>query len=570
MAHPNRGIQSLKAGSAAQVVSIVAGFGVQLLTTPYVLFKLGLHDFGVWSITGAIAQYGALFDLGVSRAASRYVAVFHSKGEPRNEGRVVAVCVATLFGVAAMLSGLVLLTSQLIAPVLGLRDPRQAGTLLLVAVAILFVGLLARVLAAASIGRGRTVPPLTAVAIMSALQALGGVAVLAEAPSLLGFAYGTLGGISLGLVVVIVVILADEGRITFAMPNKKIAREIFAYGISSQIAALGDLLLFQSGKLVAGALIGPSAAGVYELASRPAMAAQVLGASPGTALMPHLTRIYVSGGLGGILTEYEHLTRRNTSVALLIPFAMAATAVAAIPVWLNGPHLDVVAVLLALLIGISVNVSTSTCTCTLLAMGRPVMIAKVTAVAGVLQLIAAVLATKFFGFTGLTVAIAVGVPVTKLAGLWLMQASAHIPQRFYLRAAGGPYAIAILAALLAAPIGLLTMPQNRQSAIVPFIFSALVYASIYLFLGWRCGYLPRASNQSSELTPRQRPTIPILRVIDELALRLRSSRSGIRRTSSCSRHASNHWWSHPSDSDDAIGDSLNSPALRRREERAPH
>jgi len=343
MAQPNRGIQSLKAGSAAQVASIVAGFGVQLFTTPYVLMKLGLHDFGVWSITGAIAQYGALFDLGVSRAASRYVAVFHSKGDQRSEGGVVAVCVATLFCVAALLGGLVLATSQLIAPVLGLREPSQAGTLLLVAVAILFVGLLARVLAAASIGRGRTVPPLTAVAIMSALQSVGGVVVLAVEPSLLGFAYGTLGGISLGLVVVVAVILVDEGRITFAVPSWRIAREIFSYGISSQIAALGDLLLFQSGKLVAGALIGPSAAGIYELASRPAMAAQVLGASPGTALMPHLTRIYVAGGVGGILAEYEHLTRRNTSVALAIPFAMAATAMTAIPVWLDGPHLDVVA-----------------------------------------------------------------------------------------------------------------------------------------------------------------------------------------------------------------------------------
>jgi O-antigen/teichoic acid export membrane protein len=568
MAQPNRGIQSLKAGSAAQVASIVAGFGVQLFTTPYVLMKLGLHDFGVWSITGAIAQYGALFDLGVSRAASRYVAVFHSKGDQRSEGGVVAVCVATLFCVAALLGALVLATSQLIVPVLGLREPSQAGTLLLVAVAILFVGLLARVLAAASIGRGRTVPPLTAVAIMSALQSVGGVVVLAVEPSLLGFAYGTLGGISLGLVVVVAVILFDEGRITFAVPSWKIAREIFSYGISSQIAALGDLLLFQSGKLVAGALIGPSAAGIYELASRPAMAAQVLGASPGTALMPHLTRIYVTGGVGGILAEYEHLTRRNTSVALAIPFAMAATAVTAIPVWLDGPHLDVVAVLLALLIGISVNVSTSTCTCTLMAMGRPLMIAKVTVVAGVLQLIAAVLATKYFGFVGLAVAIAIGVPVTKLAGLWLMQSSARIPQLFYFRAAAGPYAVAFVAAFLALPIGLVTMPQNRQSAIIPFIAGAFVYVAIYLVLGWGYGYLPRASNQTNELVPPERRAMPTSRVIDVLTLRLRGSRGGMPPTISRHRHASRHWRSRQSGG--AGGEPVNSPEVRRREERMSH
>jgi len=409
---------------------------------------------------------------------------------------------------------------------------------------------------------------LTAVAIMSALQSVGGVVVLAVEPSLLGFAYGTLGGISVGLVVVVAVILVDEGRITFAVPSWKIAREIFSYGISSQIAALGDLLLFQSGKLVAGALIGPSAAGIYELASRPAMAAQVLGASPGTALMPHLTRIYVAGGVGGILAEYEHLTRRNTSVALAIPFAMAATAVTAIPVWLDGPHLDVVAVLLALLIGISVNVSTSTCTCTLMAMGRPLMIAKVTVVAGLIQLIAAVLATKFFGFVGLTVAIAIGVPVTKLAGLWLMQSSARIPQLFYFRAAGGPYVVAFVAAFSALPIGLVTMPQNRQSAIVPFIAGAFVYSAIYLVLGWGFGYLPRASNQTNELVPTERRAKPTSRVIDVLTLRLRGSRSGMPPTISRHRHASHHWRSRQSGG--AVGEPVNSPEVRRREERMSH
>ena len=246
----------------------------------------------------------------------------------------------------------------------------------------------------------------------------------------------------------------------------------------------------------------------------------------------------------------------------------AATAVTAIPVWLDGPHPDVVAVLLALLIGISVNVSTSTCTCTLMAMGRPLMIAKVTAVAGVLQMIAAVLATKYFGFVGLTVAIAIGVPVTKLAGLWLMQASAGIPQRFYLRAAGGPYTVAFLAAFSALPIGLLTMPQNRQSAIVPFIAGALLFLSIYVVLGWGLGYLPRASNQSSDLVSNERRATPTLRVIDVLAVRLRGSRSEMPPTSSRHRHASHHWWSRPSDG--AVGDPLKSPELGRREERTSH
>lgn len=505
MAHP-KGIQSLKLGSAAQVLSIVAGYGIQLVTTPYVLARLGLHDFGVWSITGAIAQYGALFDLGVSRAASRFVAISHSESDVRGEGRVVAVCVATLLAVGATLSALAAMAAQLVAPVLGLNDPAQARPLLLSAVAILIVGLLARVLAAASVGRGRTVPATMAVAVLSVLQALGGVAVLVVKPTLIAFAYGTLGGISLGLAVVVGVIFVDEGRLTLAMPNMRIAREIFAYGTISQIAAAGDMLLTQSGKLIAGALIGPSAAGIYELASRPAMAAGILGGASGTALIPHLTRSYVAGGIGGILTHYDHLTRRSTSVALLVPFAMVATAVTAIPLWLGRGREDVVWVLLAILAGTAVNMSSITCGCTLLAIGRPSVIARITVTGGVLQTVVALLATNFFGLLGLTLAIGIGVPIAKLVGIWVMQASAGIPQQLYFRSVRGPYAVAVVATVLALPIGLSTMPQDRQSALTPFIASAFVYLLAYVALGSSRGYLPQASSLWLQQLPVRRRT----------------------------------------------------------------
>lgn len=519
MAHA-KGIQSLKLGSAAQMLSIVAGYGIQLVTTPYVLARLGLHDFGVWSITGAIAQYGALFDLGVSRAASRFVAISHAESDVRGEGRVVAVCVATLLAVGATLSALAAMTAQLVAPVLGLHDAAQARPLLLSAVAILIVGLLARVLAAASIGRGRTVPATMAVAVLSMLQALGGVVVLVVKPSLLAFAYGTLGGISLGLAVVVGVILVDEGRLTLAMPNMRVAREIFAYGTISQIAAAGDMLLTQSGKLIAGALIGPSAAGIYELASRPAMAAQVLGAASGTALMPHLTRSYVAGGIDGILTQYEHLTRRSASVSLLVPFVMVATAVTAIPLWLGQGHQDVVWVLLAILAGISVNVSALTCSCTLLAIGRPAVIARITVIAGTLQVIVAVIATKFFGFLGLTVAIGIGIPVIKQVGLWFMRTSAGIPQHLYFRSVRGPYAVALVATSLALPIGLLTMPQDRRSALIPFVASTLVFLVVYVALGWNRGYLPRVSFPAGPHLPGRRRTMRAWRDTRGLAVEL--------------------------------------------------
>lgn len=493
MADLARGVQSLKLGSAVQVLPLVAGYGIQIVTTPYVLARLGLHDFGIWSVTGAIAQYGAMFDLGVSRAASRYVALFHAKSDSKSEGSVVAICVMTLLMLWAVLSGIVVSIAPFISSFFRLGDPTQARYLLLSSVAILIVGLLARVLAAASIGGGRVVPTTVGIAILSVLQASGGVVALIFDRSLIAFAYGTLAGATCGLIIVAIIKLVDERRILFSMPTIALTRELFAYGIPSQISAVGDMLLLQSGKIIAGAMLGPAAAGIYELANRLATGAQVLGTASAYTLTPHLTRSYVSGGKGLVVAQYEHLTRRNTSVALIFPFAMGASATSAIPLWLNSDNQRVVVVLLALLSGIAVNLSTAVCSYTLLALGRPTAIACVTVVGGAVQTTISVAATHFWGFTGLAVSLSIGIPVVKLLGLWFMQTSSDIPLKLYARGVTGPFAVALLATAAALPASLITAPDSRESAVLPFITSIVVFSSVYLFVSWQRSYLPELS-----------------------------------------------------------------------------
>jgi O-antigen/teichoic acid export membrane protein len=487
------------------MLPIVVGYGIQLVTTPYVVIQLGLHDFGVWSITGAIAQYAALLDLGVSRAANRYVALFHAEGDTKGEGAVVGICVTTLLALGGLLTGLALVTSPYLDPVLGTDGAETARFLLLCAVSILIAGLLARVLAAASVARGRHVSAGIGVAMLSALQALGGVATLVVRPSLAGFAAGTVAGTLLGLLVVATIILFDERRITIGMPTAALTREILPYGIKSQVGAAGDILLLQSGKLVAGIMVGPAAAGAYELASRLAMGAQVFGAASTAALTPHLTRCYSTGGIDSISSQYEHLTRRNTVVAISVPFALAATAISAIPLWLGSSDGQVLLVLLALLPGIAINVSTGVCSSALMAIGRPAIIAHVTVAGGVLQLIFAVALGGIFGFTGIAFAFAVGLPAAKLFGLWYMQTRVGIPMKLYFHGVRGPYAIGIIAMLIALPIGVLTEPHNRESALWPFLASAVLFGATYALLGWSRDYLPRLSlrRRSSDSAGRQ-------------------------------------------------------------------
>lgn len=483
--------QSLKLGAAAQMLPLLAGYSISILTTPYVISRVGLHDFGVWAITGAIAQYAGLLDLGVSRSVNRHVALFRAKGDVKSAGGVLGVAVAALIVLGALLGGLAFLSRNVVDRLLGTGDAEFAALLLESSVAVMIVGLLARVFAAASIGRGRQVSAGVGMAIFSTFQAVGGAAVLIVRPSLGAFAIGTVVGATLGLVAVLAIIVLDERGITISWPRARVTREVLTFGINAQIAGAGDILLLQSGKLIAGLMIGPTAAGIYELANRLAVGTQAFGAAAAPIIMRHLAHGFATSGISAIVTQYEHLTRRNTAVAIFVPFAIAATAFSAIPLWLGGGKGEVLLVLLALLPGIAVNASTAVCSSSLMAIGRPGIVAQTTVIGGILQTALAVALGAMWGFEGIAVAFAAGVPAIKLISLWYMQARAGIPMPLYYRGACGPYAVGLVAMTIAMPIGVIAAPLDRQSAVGPFLASAVLFCVSYALLGWKRDYLPR-------------------------------------------------------------------------------
>src|SRR5215475_1989211 len=129
-----REVQPLKLGAIAQMLPLFAGFAANLLATPYVVTKLGLHNFGIWSIVAAIAQYAALSDLGVSRAANRYTALFHARGDVQNERAVFGVCAVALAGLICGLYAILPFISGLMDHVLRTGDTALAESLLFAAV----------------------------------------------------------------------------------------------------------------------------------------------------------------------------------------------------------------------------------------------------------------------------------------------------------------------------------------------------------------------------------------------------------------------------------------------------
>ncbi len=486
-----RGVQGLKLGAAALMLPLLAGYGVNLLATPYIVCRLGLHDFGIWAITVAIAQYAALFDLGAKGAAARYVALFHARGDIQNERSVVGICLTAVIGWSGVLYAIPLLIPGFLNQILRTRDVALAQFLVVSAMTMLICGLLGRVLTAASFGRGRFVAANVGLAVLAVAQVVGGVVALAGSPTLRSFALGTVAGAGVGLCGLVVTILCDERRIVIGPPKAALAREIMAYGIKVQLQGGADIVMFQSGKLIAGIVIGPAAAGAYELGSRLAQGAQAFGAAAAAALTTHFTRAYALGGKVATLPQYSRLTRRNAAVAIFLPLLLCATSFSAVPLWLGERHDAVVMVLAALAPGIAVSVSTGVCTASMLAIGRPGVLGATSIAAAAIPVAVALPLGQAFGFKGIVAAFGCGIVVGNLLMVWFLQFRMGISMREYLCAIRGPFALGIVATLAALPIGIIAMPHDRASALIPFLLSSAIFCTIYVIPGWQLDYLPR-------------------------------------------------------------------------------
>jgi O-antigen/teichoic acid export membrane protein len=482
--------QSLKLGALAQMLPIVLGYGANLLAAPFVVANLGLANFGLWAVTGALAQYGVLLDLGIPRAVMRYVALYHSQGREGEERALIGTGVMIFVIVGCLLMCLPLVISAQLSHLIGANSTSLTQTLFISSIVVFITGSLGAMLCGASIGRGRIVAVSIGLALQRVAVAVGGVIAIIFRPSLEQFAIGSAVGGGVGLVLVLLAILIDEREIRIGRPRISALSGVIAFGLKGQAGMLCELVLFQSGKLLAGIVIGPAAAGAYELGSRLALGARALSASAIAVVTAHLTRSYAMNGVAGIQRSYAKLVQTFTAVSNFALLFVAATSFSLVPLWLGVSHAVVVWVVIVLSLAYALSVSTGVTTAAASAMNQVGRIAVATLVGAVLAVALAIPLANIAGVTGILIGVVLATGSTAVIALILVHRGIGLPLTDFLRPVTGPFVVGGLSLALAMPVGIIWPPTDRVSAIGPFLFSAAIFCLVYAALGWGFGYLP--------------------------------------------------------------------------------
>lgn len=502
--------RSLFRNTAAQSAPTIAVFAFSIVLAPIMLSRLGLAQFGVWAVTGALAQYARLFDLGVTRSLARFVALYDAEGDRRGIEESVGVgilCVGVL-GLIVLVAAV--FAAPLLSDVLGVLDPAEMRIVLLSSVGILISNLFADVINAVPVGLREMGPPNLAATIGTVVNFVASVVVLSLSTSLPDYAVVNFGATVVALLLGIVSLVYVWSAPFLRRPNLGRARNIVSFGLKSQMITAAELVNVQTDKLIIATMLGPRVAGAYEIANRVVQGVLGFGTMTLSAMIPTATAELVQRGKQVIEEFYSRYTQRTLAIALPMFGALCVSCPFLLVAWLGEMPPDTAQIVVLLSFAFSVSLTTGVAMTLVMSDGDPGLVAQTAILVVVLNVVSTIAVAPIFGLWGVLVA-TVGAEVTA-SSVFLVRFHRRygFGWRDFWRAVGPPAALTLVTAI---PFALLyvigiSLPTSRGPALLGALATGGTYGLFCWLVASRLEMLPEKLNAgwlSAKLVARWRP-----------------------------------------------------------------
>jgi O-antigen/teichoic acid export membrane protein len=394
----------LFSNTMAQSAPVLTTFVFGFLLAPLMLSRLGLAQFGVWAVTGALAQYLRLLDLGVTSSMSRFVALYDAEGDRRAVEETVGVglLAAGVVGLVAVVASLA--AAPLVQDVLGVLDTGEMRVVLFSSAGIIAANLLAAVLTSIPLGLRRMGPPNVAATAGNVVNFIASIAALVLSTRLDVYALANLGAALVALAFAVIALIWVWAKPFLRRPSRQRGRTIVGFGVKSQLVVLADLVNVQTDKLIIAALLGPRTAGAYEIGNRVVQGVVSLGILTVSAMIPTATADLVKRGRRVIAEYMGRYTVRSLAIAFPLFGAVCVSAPYLLEAWLNQVPHESVPIIALLSLAFAINLTTGVAMTLITADGHPGVVAQTAVLLVTLNLGATLVAAPIFGFWGVLIA----------------------------------------------------------------------------------------------------------------------------------------------------------------------
>ena len=397
--------------------------GIAFVLTPYIIMKLGVAGYGIWSLMAGVIGYMGLIDVGIRGSVGRYINHYMALKDDRAVGQVVGTANVIL----TALGGVILLTSFIVAAnfsVIFPKTPPELADDILFCLPLMGAALW---LAFISSVEGNLLAAREA-AYLTNNYNLGLLLVRAGATvAVLNAGYGMRGLmlVTITLSVVGLLLLLRVTRRTFgaAMPgligfSVERLKEMWRYGVASFVSRTASTVANDSAPLIGMWLLGPEAVAVYSVAMTLTQYTRRLFEQAASAIFPSVMKAGAMRDLPGLRALYTRFMDLSFAIGSLVFIGMMVFATNFLGLWV-GPAYEAGGVVAGILaFGYLMQSVGSTAALTLAAMDRIGTTVKI----GLCEAFACVVLTAALpGLFGLGLAgMALGATLPRLFSNWVL------------------------------------------------------------------------------------------------------------------------------------------------------
>jgi O-antigen/teichoic acid export membrane protein len=388
-------------GTGAQVLILLLAF----VTTPILLNSLGATSFGTFALLGSLTGYIGILDLGIGSSLIRYMSFYQEKQDTDRVAAIATFGFLFYATFAAILLPVLIVAAPAIGPFLSLQgDLERQFPGLLVFVFCLFIGSSMTGIAGARLAATHRLD------LASAANACGSIVYatlvfifVPKFPTLrFVFTCTALQIATTGALMYIAVRLL-AGRLTISPLRLRwnSMRELFSFGVWSQISSVTAIVNLEADKAIISREIGVADVTPYQVANRLALLNRTLPLQIIGSMLPDITA-RVSRGLSSreVAALYEHSTRSLMIATLVISGFVAGAADFILRLWLGSEIAGSSSLCIALIISYSVNNATGVGTTIFRAQGKPQFETYYGSVAAVLNVLMTIILVRPLGLNG--------------------------------------------------------------------------------------------------------------------------------------------------------------------------
>lgn len=391
---------------------------VALLLTPYILHKLEVQIFAVWSLVFVVANYLGVLDFGIRTSFAKYIAEYHTKEDQNSINAVITCGIIFYLAFSLFVIGLTLFLRGPIISLLQIPSSiyEESMFAILGMVLILSLNNTFSIFEAVLVGLQRMDVQNKIMIFASVFNVVGTFFFLEKGFGIRGLVinYGIVSLVIIALNIYFSYRLLPYIRIGLSWMDKEIFKILFNYGIKMQICNFAAIIYLQADKIILSHFLGLNFVTFYELGQKAANAIKMLPMLMISALVPAVSELEASNDKEKLKQLYARGSKYISLTVFPLIFLSALVASDLINLWVGDKFGLAILTFQVLMIGYGINVLTGMGTSIVRGIGKPEYETRYAVLTLIMQLTLSIILVQIFGFRGILASVLITAFVVSL------------------------------------------------------------------------------------------------------------------------------------------------------------